>query len=215
MPRYRVKICGITRPQDARLAVDLGADAIGLVFYPPSPRAIGPEQVASIAAGLPAFVTVVGLFVNPEPKAVEAVIDSGMVNCLQFHGEESVDFCSRFHLPFIKAVRVRDLAQAAGAMEAFQGRATILLDSHVQGSQGGSGTRFDWSIARQLVAAGTCPVLLAGGLDPENVAQAIGQVKPYGVDVSSGVESAPGIKDAARLAAFLRAVHEASAPAGA
>jgi phosphoribosylanthranilate isomerase len=190
------------------LAAELGADAIGLNFYSASPRAIGFEKISEITGNLPAFVTVVGLFVNPSKDDVEQVLDTGLIQCLQFHGDESPQFCSSFGAPFIKAVRVRSLEETREKLQSFKGVCSILLDAYIKGLAGGTGATFDWSVARQLVEDGENPIILAGGLDPDNVADAIAQVQPYGVDVSSGVEKAPGVKDCERLARFFAAVND-------
>jgi phosphoribosylanthranilate isomerase len=207
LPRRRIKICGITRAEDARLAAELGADAIGLNFYSASPRAIGVEKVYELIDNLPPFVTVVGLFVNPQQADVERVLDTGLIQCLQFHGDESLQFCSSFGAPFIKAIRVRSLQDSKEKLQPFKGVCSILLDAYVKGTEGGTGATFDWSVARQLVDDGENPIILAGGLDSHNVADAITQVQPYGVDVSSGVEKAPGIKDPEKLKRFIAAVN--------
>jgi len=202
----RVKICGITRPQDALAAVRLGADAIGLVFYAKSPRYVLPQQVLEITRVLPPFVSSVGLFVNPAPEEVEAVLQALHLDLLQFHGEETPEFCRQFRVPYIKAVRVKpglDLVQYAASYRDARG---LLMDAFVEGAHGGTGQSFDWT----LIPAGLpLPVVLSGGLDADNVAAAIKQVRPWAVDVSSGVESAKGIKDAARMAAFMQGVRDA------
>jgi phosphoribosylanthranilate isomerase len=201
--RTRIKICGITRPEDALAAARLGADAIGLVFYPPSPRAVTPAQARAIVAVLPPFVTTVGLFVNPRAVEVREVLAAVPLQMLQFHGEEGAAFCSGFDRPFLKALRVRpgvDLLQSAGD---FRMAAGLLLDAWVEGLHGGTGATFDWSlIPRQL----PLPMVLSGGLHPGNVATAVRAVRPWAVDVSSGVESAKGIKDAVKIEAFINGV---------
>lgn len=207
MPRTRVKICGITSATDAQLAAGLGADAVGLIFHQPSSRAVSPGTIREIVGKLPAFVTVVGLFVDPSEKQVSTVLDSGLVQCLQFHGNESVQFCAAFRVPFIKAIRVKDLKTARLELEPFQGACSVILDSYVKGAVGGTGKTFDWAIARQLVNDKQNPIILAGGLAPENIASAIVEVSPYGVDVCSGVEHSPGVKDARKLEQFFEAVH--------
>lgn len=209
MARHRIKICGITRAEDARLAAELGADAIGLVFHPASPRAVQPDSIAAIVAGLPAFVTVVGLFVDPSAASVARVLDTGLVQCLQFHGEESLAFCQSFGVPFIKAVRVKNLASARSHLQPFQGQCSVILDSFVQGALGGTGRTCDWDTARTLVEDAANPIILAGGLTPDNVAEALAKVLPYGVDVSSGVEESPGIKDPQKMRSFFQAVYHA------
>jgi phosphoribosylanthranilate isomerase len=199
----RTKICGITREQDALAAVRSGADAIGLVFYARSPRHVDIEQAKQLTGILPPFVSVVGLFVNAEADFVSRVLASVPLDLLQFHGEEAPEYCAQFERPYIKAIRVKagvDLLQCASD---FRGARGLLLDAHVQGIAGGTGTTFDWAlIPKQL----PLPVILSGGLDTGNVATAIRQVNPYAVDVSSGVESGKGIKDAAKIAAFINEV---------
>jgi len=201
--RTRIKICGITRVEDARNAAASGADAIGLVFYAPSPRCVGPEQARAIIAAIPPFVTAVGLFVDPAPDEVESVLCRCSIGLLQFHGDEAPDFCCGFGLPYIKAARVRadtDLVQYLSPYYAAQG---WLLDAYHEQLYGGTGESFDWRmIARDL----SRPVILSGGLTPDNVGAAVRQVRPWAVDVSSGVESAKGIKDAAKVAAFIAGV---------
>lgn len=201
-----VKICGITRVEDALCAAHEGARAIGLVFYRPSPRSIEPELADAIVRALPPFVTVVGLFVDPEPAWVEQVLANVQLDLLQFHGDELPDFCDRFGRPYLKAVRIRpgvDLLEYASTHRRARG---LLLDAFVAGMHGGTGTRFDW---RLIPVRLPVPVVLSGGLDPENVAEAIRAVGPWAVDVSSGVESSKGIKDPAKIAAFMKGVRDA------
>lgn len=207
----RIKICGITRIEDALAAATAGADAIGLVFAEKSPRRISLEQARAIAASLPPFVTTVALFVNADSRAVGQVIEQVRPDCLQFHGDEPPDFCVGFGLPWLKAARVRagvDLLQFAARYAAAQG---LLLDAYSPAAHGGTGERFDWG----LIPAGLPrPVLLAGGLTPANVGEAVRDVRPWAVDVSSGVEAAPGIKDAAKIGAFVKEVKDADADVG-
>ncbi len=202
----RVKICGITRVEDALAAARLGAHAIGLVFYAGSPRAVTPAQARIIIDELPPFVVPVGLFVNAGAAEVRAVLDEAPVQLLQFHGDETPGFCGGVALPYLRAVRVRaetDLLQYAHEFRAAKG---LLLDAWVEGARGGTGTVFDWSlIPRDLPA----PVVLSGGLNPDNVEQAVRQVQPWAVDVSSGVESAKGIKDVRKMEAFMTGVRNA------
>lgn len=201
--RTRVKICGITRPQDAVDAARLGADAIGLVFYAKSPRAVSARQAADIVAALPAFVTTVGLFVNPSAEEVESVLAAAPLDLLQFHGDESAEFCQQFGRPFIKAIRMRDGVELAIELERYQAGRGLLLDTYTPGIPGGTGESFDWDrVPRDLASK----VILAGGLTPENIAEAIKQVQPYAVDVSGGVEASKGIKDVAKMAAFFNNV---------
>ena len=208
----RIKICGITRVEDALAAARSGADAIGLVFYERSPRHIGIAQAVRLAAALPPFVTAVGLFVNANAEAVREVLQHVPLDILQFHGDEPPEFCAQFDRPYLKAIRVKagvDLLQCAARFCTAKG---LLLDAHVEGIPGGTGTTFDWTlIPKQL----PLPVILSGGLDVENVAAAIELVQPYAVDVSSGVEAAKGIntlkgiKDAVKIAAFINEVKRA------
>lgn len=202
----RIKICGITRVEDALAAVRLGAHAIGLVFYAPSPRAVTPAQARSIIDALPPFVTTVGLFVNADTQMVRETVAVAPVQLLQFHGDETPEFCSGFALPYLRAVRVRadtDLLQYAREFRAAKG---LLLDAYVEGLRGGTGATFDWSlIPRQL----PLPVVLSGGLEPGNVEAAVRAVQPWAVDVSSGVESAKGIKDAVKIEQFINGVRNA------
>lgn len=211
--RTRIKICGITRAPDARAAAEAGADAIGLVFYPKSPRYLSGERAVEIRDALPPFVQTVALFVNPDAAQVAQVIGRVRPAMLQFHGEETPEFCAQFGMPYIKAYRVRGGAAAGGdALEylrPFSRAAAWLLDSHVP-EYGGVGERFDWSLVPDLSPSlGDRPLVLSGGLARENVAEAIRRVRPWGVDVSSGVESAKGIKDAAKIAAFIAEVRNA------
>ncbi|HTG96986.1 MAG TPA: phosphoribosylanthranilate isomerase [Burkholderiales bacterium] len=206
--RTRVKICGITRPADGHAAANAGADAIGLVFYPPSPRYLSVERAREIRDALPPFVQTVALFVNADAPQVSQVIGRVHPAMLQFHGEEQPDFCAQFGLPYVKAYRVRSgVTSGASALEylrPFSRAAAWLFDSHVP-EYGGVGESFDWS----LVPSTDKPAILSGGLSVANVAEAIRRVRPWGVDVSSGVESAKGIKDAARIAAFIAEVRNA------
>jgi phosphoribosylanthranilate isomerase len=203
--RTRVKICGITRPEDARAAAEAGADAIGLVFYPPSPRYLSAERAVLIRDALPPFVQAVALFVNPDAAQVGQVLGRVRPGMLQFHGDESPAFCAQFGMPYVKACRVRAGVDLLEYLRAFSGAAAWLLDSFVE-EYGGVGERFDWSL---VPARRERPLILSGGLARDNVAEAIRRVRPWGVDVSSGVESAKGIKDAAKIAAFIAEVRDA------
>jgi len=203
--RTRVKICGVTRVEDARDAAYLGADAIGLVFYAPSPRHVTTAQAQRIVAALPPFTTVVGLFFDAGADTVRQVLSEVPVDVLQFHGDEPPEFCAAFPRPWIKAVRIREGVDLHVSAARYTGAQALLLDHYVEGVAGGTGMSFDWSgIPRDL----EIPIILAGGLTPDNVAEAISAVHPYGVDVSSGVEVTKGIKDRAKIAAFIRSVND-------
>ncbi|MDR9435825.1 MAG: phosphoribosylanthranilate isomerase [Thiohalophilus sp.] len=201
--RTRVKICGITRPQDAIAAAQAGADAIGLVFYPASPRAVEIDQAREIVTALPPFVTTVGLFVDAEEATVRQVLTALPLDILQFHGDESPEACRYYARPYIKALRMREEADVLGAAREYHDAAGLLLDTYQAGVPGGTGDRFDW---RRVPAHLTTPVVLAGGLTPENVAEAVITARPYGVDVSGGVESQKGIKDAYKIRSFIAEV---------
>lgn len=204
LKRTRVKVCGITRIEDAMAAVEAGADAIGLVFYEPSPRFVRIEQAKAIAASVPAFVSVVALFVNAEPEYVQEVLNNVRIDLLQFHGDEENDFCGQFQRPFIKAQRVRQASDVVASSLRFPDALGILLDSYKPGVPGGTGETFDWSL---IPESKTKPLILAGGLTPDNVASAIEQVQPFAVDVSGGVEQSKGIKDPVKIDAFLSEVY--------
>ena len=205
MVRTRIKICGITCAEDAHAAVNVGADALGLVFYEQSKRAVSIAQARGILAQLPPFVSAVALFVDPDPLWVRTVLSEVTVDLLQFHGEETPEFCAAFTRPFLKALRVRpesDLLQYASRYRRARG---LLLDTYRADQPGGTGECFDWSL---IPSSLPLPLVLSGGLRPENVAQAVRQVSPWAVDVSSGVEASPGRKDAARLRAFIQGVRD-------
>lgn len=206
MAVVRSKICGITNIADALQAVAEGADALGFVFYPPSPRAVSIEQAASILAALPPFVTTVGLFVDAQRADIQALLEQVPLDLLQFHGDETPEQCAGFARPYIKAVRMRDGICLREQCQRYSAAAGLLLDTFVAGVPGGTGEAFDWSRVPADLAK---PVILAGGLEPGNVAQAIAQVRPYAVDVSGGVERSKGVKDAAKVSAFLQAVRQA------
>ena len=203
--RTRVKICGITRPGDARAAAEAGADAIGLVFYPPSPRYLSTERAVEIRDALPPFVQTVALFVNPDPAQVAQVLGRVKPAMLQFHGEEAPEFCAQYGLPFVKACRVRPGVDTLQYLKPYSRAAAWLVDSYVP-EYGGVGESFDWSLVPRGLER---PLILSGGLERGNVAQAIRAVRPWGVDVSSGVETAKGIKDAAKMTAFIAEVRNA------
>jgi phosphoribosylanthranilate isomerase len=207
MARTRVKICGITRPDDLHAALAAGADAIGFVFYPPSPRFVDIQRAAALIKRVPPFVACVGLFVNAEPHAVADVLAAMPLDLLQFHGDEDVRYCERFSKPYVKAARMApglDLVEFARTFASAQG---ILLDAYVE-SYGGAGETFDWSRVPESLPL---PIILSGGLTADNVGEAIRVVHPWAVDVSSGVESAKGIKDASKITAFVAAVRSADA----
>jgi phosphoribosylanthranilate isomerase len=201
--RTRTKICGITRVEDALSAAEAGADAIGFVFYAASARCIEAIEAAAIARALPPYVSKVGLFVNAPRSHVEDVLRLVSLDSLQFHGDETAALCASFEVPFIKAVRVRsgvDLLEYATEFATAQG---LLLDAHVDGAYGGTGATFDWNLIPLRLPL---PLILSGGLHPGNVGEAVRRVRPWAVDVSSGVESAKGIKDRTRITAFLKEV---------
>lgn len=199
----QVKICGITRPEDAHAAVEAGADALGFVFYPPSPRYITPERAAPIIDELPPFVTTVGLFVDVPLGTVHEIATRCRLDRIQLHGSEPPSFCSQVKLPVIKAFRIKN-ADSLTPLPDYRVSA-YLLDAYVEGAlPGGTGASFVWDLALRVKPYG--PLILAGGLTPENVEEAIAQTHPYGVDVSSGVESAPGIKNHQKVRSFIRRV---------
>ncbi len=202
----RVKICGVTRVEDALAAVAAGADALGFMFYPPSPRFLRLDQAAAIARELPPFVARVGVFVDASPDRVHEAIAAVGLDTLQFHGKESAEYCRGFPgRRLVKAFRMRNPASLA-ELEDYRGMAW-LLDSYVAGAFGGTGQTFNWDLACEAVRRGGT-VILAGGLTPDNVGRAVAAVRPFAVDVSSGVESEPGVKDPARMRAFVRAALE-------
>ncbi len=206
--RTRVKICGITRVEDALAAVNAGTDAIGLVFYAASPRFVTIAQAQKIVAALPPFVSVVGLFVNAPTAEIESVVSQVRIDIIQFHGDETPQdcehACAQIKLPYYKAIRVKTDTNLLQYAVEFSGAKALLLDTYSESAFGGTGQVFDWGLIPQNL---TKPVILAGGLVPENVASAIKQVRPYAVDVSGGVEASKGIKDVAKIAAFMQAVN--------
>jgi len=208
MMRTRVKICGITRAQDAAAVVQSGADALGLVFYPKSPRYVTADQARQIATGVAPFVTVTGLFVNAPADSVREVLARVQLGLLQFHGEESNDQCNCFGLPFIKSIPMRHGTDLLSLMSAYPDAAGFLLDAWQPGTHGGGGIAFDW---QQIPEGINTPLVLAGGLTPGNVATAIRTVKPYAVDVSTGVERDKGIKSREKIEAFMREVRNSEA----
>ncbi|MCP4701408.1 MAG: phosphoribosylanthranilate isomerase [Gammaproteobacteria bacterium] len=199
--RIRIKICGITRIEDAVRAAELGADALGLVFYAKSPRAVTVAQACAIAENLPPFITLVGLFVDAAPAEVETILTQVPLDLLQFHGNEPPEYCVGFARPYIKAVRMRPELDVSAVARVHANARGLLLDSYVKGVKGGTGTVFDW---KRVPADTGKALIIAGGLDPKNAASAIRASRPYGVDVSGGVELAKGIKDAEKMAAFIQ-----------
>ncbi|MDF3882463.1 phosphoribosylanthranilate isomerase [Cupriavidus basilensis] len=220
--RTRVKICGLTREDDVRAAVDAGADAIGLVFYPGSPRFVEVARAAALAEAAGAFVSVVGLFVNADADEIAHVVERVPLTLLQFHGDESPEACTqaaqRCRLPFLRAARVQPGLDLVEFADLYRDAAALLLDAFVEG-YGGGGHVFDWTLippawlppTHNPTASAAPRIVLSGGLNAQNVAGAIERVRPYAVDVSSGVEAAKGVKDHARIAAFVRAVRSADA----
>jgi phosphoribosylanthranilate isomerase len=206
--RTRVKICGITRPEDGQAAAWAGADAIGLVFYEQSPRYVDVLQAQAICAALPPFVTVVGLFVNAGRERVSAVLDALPVDLLQFHGAESARDCEGFDRPYIKAIAMQGGVDPVPTMRVHPAAAGFLLDAYQPLTHGGGGVVFDWRTVPERTEK---PAILAGGLTPENVAEAVVLTRPYAVDVSSGVETAKGIKSADKIKAFIRGVERGDA----
>lgn len=204
----RVKICGITRGEDALAAARLGADALGFVFYAASPRAVDALTARNIIASLPPFVTAVGLFVDADASAVANVLRHVHLDLLQFHGQEPPEYCAQFGLPYLKAVRMKPGLNLLQYVSSYTGAAGILVDSYVEGVAGGTGATFDWDrIPREL----DTPLVLSGGLDSDNVVAAIAAVQPWAVDVSSGVEASKGIKDPTKMASFIQGVRNATA----
>jgi phosphoribosylanthranilate isomerase len=201
--RTRVKICGITREADAASAVTAGVDALGLVFYPQSSRYLDPGAAAELVSTLPAFVTPVGLFLDAEPERVREVLRQVRLDVLQFHGVESAEYCRSFGRPYMKAVGAGEGDDVRSLAAAYPDACALLLDSHAHGQAGGTGRTFDWQRIPTDIGH---PLVLAGGLNPDNVAEAVRRVRPYAVDVSSGVEAAPGIKDAGLIEAFMSEV---------
>ncbi|MCC7083138.1 MAG: phosphoribosylanthranilate isomerase [Burkholderiales bacterium] len=204
----RIKICGITRVEDALAACAAGAHALGFVFHAPSPRNVSPETAREIVSGLPPFVTTVGLFVDRPADEVERVAARVPLDLMQFHGDETPEFCRRVGRPYLKVVRMRSGIDLLEYARRFGDARGLLLDAYVSGTPGGTGTRFDWS----LVPGGLpLPIVLSGGLTPETVGEAVRALKPWAVDVSSGVEAAKGIKDPQRIRDFIAGVRRADA----
>lgn len=202
--RTRVKICGITRVEDGVAAAARGADAVGLNFYAPSPRSVDLETAATIRRALPPFVTAVGLFVNAAPETVAESIERVGLDMLQFHGDESPEDCDGFGMPYLKAVRVDGAVDLRAHGRRYAGAAGLILDTPDEKLWGGTGSTFDWDL---VPADLPLPLVLAGGLTPDNVAEAVHRLRPYAVDVSGGVESSPGVKDAGKIAVFIDEVN--------
>ena len=203
--RTRIKICGITRPEDAAAAVTAGADAVGLVFYPPSPRSVDVNMAGNIAEGLPAFTTIVALFVDPDVDEVRSVLSKVRVSLIQFHGDENDEFCADFSVPYIKALRMSDDADPAQYATRYPNALGLLLDGYAVDRYGGTGAQFLWQRARSCQDK---PVIIAGGLNSGNVSEALRKSGAFAVDISSGVERQPGIKDHDKISALCAAVVE-------
>lgn len=203
--RTRVKICGFTRVEDAVCAARLGVDAIGLVFYPPSPRNVDIDQAIKIVNALPVFVSVVALFVDERETRIREILERVSIDCLQFHGDESAEACRQYGKPYMKALRVQKGVDISDLALHYHDAAGLLLDAYHPGAKGGTGSRFDWELIPDRCAL---PIVLAGGLDADNAREAVQTVRPYALDVSSGVEAEKGVKDALKMAAFIREVNE-------
>ena len=197
----RVKFCGLTHEEDIAQAVKLGVDALGFVFYAPSSRSVVPDHAAMLTSSVPAFVTRVGLFVNEQPAVIQNIFERTRLNLIQYHGDETPEFCDAVGLPFIKAFRVRPGIDIQTEMERYPNASGFLLDAYVKGQPGGTGERFDWGMIPQSNA----PIILAGGLSPDNAKDAIEQVAPWALDVSGGIETKPGRKDPDKMARFMNA----------
>lgn len=197
----RIKFCGFTRSEDVQSAVMLGADALGFVFYPPSKRAVTPDQAVTLMALVPAFVTRVGLFVDASPEVITEIAKRTRLNLIQFHGSETPADCEAIGLPYIRAIRMRPEVDVLAEMEAYASASGFLLDAYQPGVPGGTGAQFDWGRIPQT----SVPVILAGGLTPDNARDAIDAVAPWALDVSGGIESEPGIKDPVKMARFIQA----------
>jgi phosphoribosylanthranilate isomerase len=203
--RTRVKICGFTRAEDAVYAAHLGVDAIGLVFYPASPRHVEIEQAVRIVNALPAFTTVVALFVDEQEARIREVLAEVPVDCLQFHGDEPAEACRAYGKRYIKAIRMHDGIDICALTLHYHDAAGLLLDAYHPGAKGGTGSQFDWELIPKQC---NLPIILAGGLDGNNAKQAVQTVRPYALDVSSGVEAEKGVKDTLKMAAFIKQVNE-------
>ncbi|MBL4867141.1 MAG: phosphoribosylanthranilate isomerase [Pseudomonadales bacterium] len=207
--RTRVKICGITRVQDGLWAAECGADALGFVLYDKSPRAVTLDTLESICSDMPTFVSKVALFVDADKSFVEEAINRCTLDCLQFHGNESLEFCEQFSVPYIKAVRVKSRRSIDDALASYPSAAALLLDAYKPGVPGGTGDVFEWNWLREAQSKRQLskPIILAGGLTPSNVVSAITQTQPYAVDVSGGVEASKGKKDLQKVAEFIKGVN--------
>jgi phosphoribosylanthranilate isomerase len=205
--RTRTKICGITRVEDANAAIQAGCDALGFVFFKESPRYVSLDAFKAIAKTLPPFVTKVGLFVNADSADIKEAIESGLINLLQFHGEETPDFCRQFNFPYIKAVAVSPSVDLLQYANDFYDAEALLLDASHEYLKGGTGQTFDWNLIPHALSK---PIVLAGGLNLGNVKEAINRVKPYAVDVSGGVEEAKGIKNSFKIQAFIKETQDAT-----
>ena len=211
MNRTRIKICGITHPDDALVAVEAGADAIGLVFYEPSPRSVSVAQAAKICSVIPAFVSVVALTVDATPASMQTITSELPIDLLQFHGQEAPEQCEAAGYPYIKAIRMKPELDIAKEIDRFATARSILLDTYRQGVPGGTGESFDWNlIPKQRLSR----IVLAGGLTPDNISDAVAQFRPYAVDVSGGVEVSAGSKDKDKVVEFIKGVQRADAALG-
>lgn len=197
----RVKFCGLTHEEDVTRAVKLGVDALGFVFYAPSTRSVAPDHAAMLTSSVPAFVTRVGLFVNEQPEIIQSIFERTGLNLVQYHGDESPEFCDAVGLPFIKAFRVRLGIDIQTEIDRYPKASGFLLDAYVKGQPGGTGERFDW----ELIPQSDAPIILAGGLSPDNAKDAIEQVAPWALDVSGGIETKPGRKDPDKMMRFMNA----------
>ena len=197
----RVKFCGFTQEDDVAQAVTLGVDALGFVFYEPSSRYVTPEHAANLTRSVPAFVTRVGLFVNEQAESIKRIFETARLNLIQYHGDETPEFCDTLGLPYIKAFRVQQGMDLRAEMDRYPNASGFLLDAYVKGQPGGTGEHFDWG----LIPQSDVPIILAGGLTPDNAKDAIEQVAPWALDVSGGIETKPGRKDPDKMARFMNA----------